>query len=139
VVDTRGEETIMTPEAHSPDDGSSLTTLDIGARARVIVLRGNIRGDVVEALREELLAAIEGGVREIFVDLSDVESVGSPFHDLVSAASITLADRGGVLLVWSRKYTAGDPTYVVADIRDRALAELMPRERRSQALSRSRA
>lgn len=130
----------MPPEAHSPHHRTPLlTTVDVGVRARVIVLRGNIRGDAVDELREELLAAIEGGVREVFVDLSDVESVGSPFHDLVSAASITLADRGGVLLVWSRKYTAGDPTYVVADIRDRALAELMPRERRSPARTGSRA
>jgi anti-anti-sigma regulatory factor len=130
----------MPPEAHSPHHRTPLlTTADVGVRARVIVLRGNIRGDAVDELREELLAAIEGGVREVFVDLSDVESVGSPFHDLVSAASITLADRGGVLLVWSRKYTAGDPTYVVADIRDRALAELMPRERRSPARTVSRA
>lgn len=130
----------MTREAHSPHHGTPpLATVDVGPRARVIVLRGDIRGAAVDALREELLAAIEGGVREVFVDLSDVESVGSPFHDLVSAASITLADRGGVLLVWSRKYTAGEPTYLVADIRDRALAELMPRQRRSPARSGSRA
>lgn len=130
----------MTREANSPIHGTPpVTTVDVGPRARVIVLRGDFRGDAVDDLREQLLAAIEGGVREVFVDLSDVESVGSPFHDLVSSASITLADRGGVLLVWSRKYTAGDPTYVVADIRDRALAELMPRERRSPARSGSRA
>jgi hypothetical protein len=78
-------------------------------------------------------------VREVFLDLSDVESVGSPFHDLVSAASISLADRGGVLLVWSRKYASGDPTYLVADIRDRALAELLPRARRAKSRPGTRA
>ena len=130
----------MTREAHSANHGTRpVTTVDVGQRARVIVLRGTIRGDAVDDLREQLLAAIEEGVREVFVDLSDVESVGSPFHDLGSAASITLADRGGVLLVCSRKYAAGDPTYLVADIRDRALAELMPRERRSASRSGSRA
>ena len=130
----------MTREAHSANLWTRpVTTVDVGPRACVIVLRGTIRGDAVDDLREQLLAAIEGGVREVFLDLSDVESVGSPFHDLVSAASITLADRGGVLLVWSRKYAAGDPTYLVADVRDRALAELLPRERRSASRSGGRA
>jgi anti-anti-sigma regulatory factor len=130
----------MTPEPHSPSNGAQpVTAVVVGPRAGVIVLRGTIRGSAVDALREQLLAAIEGGVREVFVDLSEVESVGSPFHDLVSAASVSLADRGGVLLVWSRKYAAGEPTYVVADIRDRALAELMPGERRSTRRSKGRA
>jgi anti-anti-sigma regulatory factor len=130
----------VTPEPHSPHNGAQpVTTVEVGPRARVIVLRGTIRGGAVDALREELLAAIEGGVREVFVDLSEVESVGSPFHDLVSAASVSLADRGGVLLVWSRKYAAGEPTYVVADIRDRALAELVPGERGSARRSGGRA
>jgi hypothetical protein len=77
-------------------------------------------------LREQLLAAIEAGVRELFLDLSEAESIGSPVHDLVAAASITLADRGGVLLAWSRKYSVDDATYVIADVRDSALDELMP-------------
>jgi anti-anti-sigma regulatory factor len=129
----------MTREAHSATHGTQpVTTADVGPRARVIVLRGTIRGDAVDDLREQLLTAIEGGVREVFLDLSDVESVGSPFHDLVSAASITLADRGGVLLVWSRKYASGEPTYLVADIRDRALAELLPRAQGSRSRSGSR-
>jgi anti-anti-sigma regulatory factor len=129
----------MTRETHSPHHGTPLvTTVDVGVQARVIVLRGTIREDAVDELRERLLEAIEDGVREVFVDVSEVESVGSPFHDLVSAASVSLADRGGALLVWSRKYAAGDPTYVVTDIRDRALAELVPRERRSTSRSRSR-
>jgi anti-anti-sigma regulatory factor len=129
----------MTPERPSPHAGRPVTTVGVGPRACVIVLRGTIRGSAVDTLREQLLAAIDAGVREVFVDLSEVESVGSPFHDLVSAASVSLADRGGVLLVWSRKYAAGEPTYVVADIRDRALAELMPRERGSTRRPRGRA
>ena len=40
-------------------------------------------------------------------------------------ASVTIADRGGVLLVWSRKYAAGEPAYVITEIHDRALADLM--------------
>ena len=110
----------------SHSGAEKITALDVGHRARVIVLRGAIRDSAVDDLRQRLLAAIDAGVREVFLDLSEVESLGSPVHDLVSAASNTLADRGGVLLVWSRKYTVGEPTYVIADVRDRALAELMP-------------
>lgn len=122
----------MTPEPDSsPSSTEQITTVDVGHRAQVIVLRGAIRGSAVDDLREQLLAAISAGVREVFLDLSEVESIGSPVHDLVSAASITLADRGGVLLVWSRKYAVGEPTYVIADVRDRALAELMPSARGS--------
>lgn len=122
----------MTREPDSShSSGAQITAVDLGHRAQVIVLRGAIRGGAVDDLRERLLAAIAAGVREVFLDLSEVESIGSPVHDLVSAASITLADRGGVLLVWSRKYAVGEPTYVIADVRDRALAELMPSTRGS--------
>jgi anti-anti-sigma regulatory factor len=130
----------MTREPHSSHSSAEqITTVDVGHRAQVIVLRGAIRGRVVDELREQLLAAIESGVREVFLDLSEVESVGSPVHDLVSAASITLADRGGVLLVWSRKYAVGEPTYVIAEVRDWALAELMPSARDSSRRGRGRA
>lgn len=127
----------MTREPDSPHAGAEqITSVDVGHRARVIVLRGAIRGSAVDDLREQLLATIAAGVREVFLDLSEVESIGSPVHDLVSAATVTLADRGGVLLVWSRKYAVGEPTYVIADIRDRALAELMPSGRGSNRLGR---
>jgi anti-anti-sigma regulatory factor len=130
----------MTREPHSSHSSAEqITTVDVGHRAQVIVLRGAIRGRVVDELREQLLATIESGVREVFLDLSEVESVGSPVHDLVSAASITLADRGGVLLVWSRKYAVGEPTYVIAEVRDWALAELMPSARDSSRPDRGRA
>lgn len=128
----------MTSEPHSSHSSAEqITTVDVGHRAQVIVLRGAIRGSAVDDLREQLLAAISAGVREVFLDLSEVESIGSPVHDLVSAASITLADRGGVLLVWSRKYAVGEPAYVIADVRDRALAELMPGARASARSDRS--
>jgi anti-anti-sigma regulatory factor len=110
----------------SSQDAIHVTTVEVGRQAAVIVLRGVIRGRAVEQLREQLITAIEAGVRELFLDLSEVESIGSPVHNLVAAASMTLADRGGVMLTWSRKYTHGEPTYLMADIRDRALAELMP-------------
>ncbi len=116
----------MAPEMQTARPEDQFTTVDVGHRSQVIALRGTIRGDAVDDLREMLLAAIDAGVREIVLDLTDVESLGSPVHDLVSAASITLADRGGVLLVWSRKYAVDEPTYVITDVRDRALAELMP-------------
>lgn len=115
----------------SPGGAEQITTVDVGHRAQVIVLRGSIRGGAVDDLREQLLAAISAGVREVFLDLSEVDSIGSPVHDLVSAASVTLADRGGVLLAWSRRYSPGEPTYVIADVRDRALAELVPDARGS--------
>jgi hypothetical protein len=106
--------------------GGQLTAIDFGHRARVIVLRGVVRDTVVDELRERLLAAIEDGVREVVLDLSDAESVGAPVNDLVSAAGITFADRGGVLLVWSRKDADGDQTYVITEVRDRALAQPAP-------------
>jgi len=116
----------MAPDSQTSRDEGQLTATDLGRGAQVIVLRGSVRGTAVDELRERLLTAIEAGVREIVLDLTDVESIGSRVYELISAASITLADRGGVLLVWSRKYAVGEPTYVIADVRDRALAELMP-------------
>ena len=115
----------MPSDTGSSRSGGHFTTIDVGRRARVIVLRGVIRDAAVDELRERLLAAIEAGIREVVLDFSEVESLGSPVHDLVSAASVTIADRGGVLLVWSRKYAAGEPAYVITEIHDRALADLM--------------
>lgn len=121
----------MSLESQSSRGAEQVTTEDVGKGAQVIVLHGAIRGAAVDALRERLLAAIEAGVREVFLDVSEAESIGSPVHDLVSAASITLADRGGALLVWSRKYTVGEPVDIISEVRDRALAELMPEPRGS--------
>jgi anti-anti-sigma regulatory factor len=116
----------MTSDRRSPEGDGQLTAIDFGHRARVIVLRGVIRDTLVDELRARLLTAIEGGVREVVLDLSDVESFGASVHDLVSAASITFADRGGVLLVWSRRDVAGDQTYVITEVRDRAFPTLAP-------------
>jgi anti-anti-sigma regulatory factor len=126
----------MTPDRHPVSDARQVKTLEIGRSARVIVLRGAIRGPAADDLRVELLAAIEAGAREVFLDLSDVESLSSSVHDLVAAAGLTLADRGGVLLAWSRKYSVGEPTYVITELRDRALAELMPTPAASHERSR---
>lgn len=116
----------MPLDEHPASDSRQVRAVEIGRHARVIVLRGAIRERAADDLRVELLAAIEAGAREVFLDLSGVESLTSSVHDLVAAASITLADRGGVLLAWSRKYTVGEPTYVITELRDRALADLVP-------------
>ena len=128
----------MAPETQTSRREEQVTTTDLGHGARVIALRGAIRGGAVDELRDRLLAAIDAGAREVVVDLTDVESLGSPVHDLVAAASVTLADRGGVLLVWSRRYAVGEPTYVMTDVRDRAIAELMPNRGRARRRGRGR-
>ncbi|HEY7344340.1 MAG TPA: hypothetical protein VH620_02180 [Gaiella sp.] len=117
----------MATDTHPTDDRGPVTTVALGHRAEKIVLRGAIRGRAVDELRARLRAAIGRGVRELFLDLSDVESVAAPVYDLVSSASLELADRGGVLVVWNREDATGEATYVIADVRGRALAELTAR------------
>jgi anti-anti-sigma regulatory factor len=107
--------------------GRPVETVELGHCAEMIVLRGAIAGGAVEELRARLLAAIGRGVRELFLDLSEVESVDGPVYDLVSAASLALADQGGVLVIWNREDATGGATYVIADVRSRALAELAAR------------
>jgi anti-anti-sigma regulatory factor len=99
----------------------------LGQRAEVILLRGAITGPAVDELRARLLAALERGVRELFLDLSEVERIDGIVYDLVSGASVALADRGGVLVVWSREDATGAATYVIADLRGRVLEELRAR------------
>lgn len=118
----------MTRDPDTRTDGAPVTTVSVGLHAQVIVLRGAIREHAVEELRTQLHAALESGVRELFIDVSDAEVITSPVHDLVSAAGLTLADRGGVLLAWGRTHAGDDLTYVMAEVRDRALGELMPRQ-----------
>ena len=65
--------------------------------------------------------------RELFLDLSEVERIDGIVYDLVSGASVALADRGGVLVVWSREDATGAATYVIADLRGRVLEELRAR------------
>lgn len=117
----------MTTDPHPTTDRGPVTTVALGHGAEKIVLRGAIGGRAVDELRSRLRAAIERGVRELFLDLSDVESVAAPVFDLVASASLELADRGGVLVVWHREDATGEATYVIADVGGRALAELTAR------------
>ena len=127
----------MSSDPDTRQDGAAVTTVCVGLHARVIVLRGAIGERALEELRTQLHAAIEAGVRELFIDVSDAETITSQVHELVTAASLTLADRGGVLLAWGRKHAGDDPTYVMAEVRDRALGDLMPRRHEPDRGSRS--
>jgi hypothetical protein len=103
-------------------------TMLTGPRSRVIVLTGRISGAAVEDLRRQLLAAAESDALEVSLDLRCAQSVSPIVERLVAAASAVLAARGGVVLAWSRVYTArGAHAYVVVDVRDRGVLELMPR------------
>ena len=126
---TNGKPHPTTVDTHVPQREAQLASIDVGRRARVIVLRGVIRDTAVDELRDRLSAALEAGIREVVLDLRDVESVAPPVHELVSAASIAFADRGGVLLAWSRKRSGGEPVYLITELDDRALAELTPATR----------
>ena len=117
-----------TPPTNERDHADGMVAaVALGQRAEVILLRGSITGQAVDELRARLLAALGRGVRELFLDLSEVEKVDGTVYDLVSGASVALADRGGVLVVWSREDATGAATYVIADVRGRALAELTAR------------
>jgi hypothetical protein len=116
----------MTRDAHSAQAHPQVQSMSLGGRARAIVLRGAVRGQVAEELRGELLAAVESGVRELVLDLSGVESISSPTRDLVAAVGSTLARRGGVLLIWWQKDGPAEPGYVMAELRDHGLASILP-------------
>jgi anti-anti-sigma regulatory factor len=107
---------------------SSVTTIHLGRHARVIVLRGRIRDRAEEELRAQLLAAIDEGVHGLLVDLSEAHSISTSAHGLVRAASVTMDDRGGALLAWRWNGSADEPTYVLAELRDRGVADLVPLE-----------
>ena len=128
----------MTSDMRSSQSEGQFTTIDVRRRARVIVVRGVIRGAAVDELRERLLAAIEaqnaGGRPRLERGREPRLARARPGLP----ESVTFADRGGVLLVWSRKYTAGEPTYVITEVHDQALAALMP-PRRSTRRARRRA
>ena len=117
-----------TPPTDERDHADAVVdAVALGQRAEVILLRGAITGRAVDELRARLLAAIGRGVRELFLDLSEVERIDGIVYDLVSGASVALADRGGVLVVWSREDATGAATYVIADLRGRVLEELRAR------------
>jgi hypothetical protein len=116
-----------TIDRSSSPAGAQVTTVSLDGKARVIVLRGAIGGESAEQLRNELLSAIAADVRELVLDLSDVESISSPIRDLVAAAGNTLAGRGGVLLAWSERHAGDEQAYVISELRDRASAFGRPR------------
>ena len=111
---------------YDSDPSSSVTTIHLGPHARVIVLRGRIRDRAEDALREQLLAALDEGTHGLLMDLSEAHSISSSAHDIVRAASLTLDDRGGVLLAWRWNGSADEPTYVLAELRDHGMSELVP-------------
>lgn len=113
---------------HDTDLSTPVTTVELGRHARVIVLRGRISGGAEEQLREQLLAAIDEGVNGVLVDLSETDSISAAAHDIVQAASLTLDDRGGVLLAWRWNGSVERPTYVLAELRDHSVSELVPIE-----------
>jgi len=96
----------------------AVTSMDVGREACVIVLRGAIRDREADELRKELVSAIDGGVRGLLVDLSEVELMSAAAQEIVQSASATLADRGGVLLAWSAKESVGRPTFVLSELHD---------------------
>ena len=117
-----------TPPTDERDHADAVVdAVALGQRAEVILLRGAITGRAVDELRARLLAAIGRGVRELFLDLREVEKLDVTVYDIVSAASLALADQGGMLVVWTREDATGAATYVIADVRGRALTELTAR------------
>jgi anti-anti-sigma regulatory factor len=119
------------------DLSTPVTTIDLGRHARVIVLRGRIDDRVEEQLRAQLLAAIDEGVHGVLVDLSEADSISAAAHEIVRAASVTLDDRGGVLLAWRWNGSADEPTYVLAELRDHGVAGLVPVEATDDARGRA--
>jgi anti-anti-sigma regulatory factor len=110
---------------HDADRSSAVTTIHLGPHARVIVLQGRISGRAEAELREQLLAAIDDEVHGLLVDLSEADSISASAHDIVKATSLTLDNRGGVLLAWRWNGSVEEPTYVLAELRDHGVAELV--------------
>lgn len=110
---------------HDTDPSSPVSTIHLGPHARVILLRGRIRGRAEAQLREQLLAAIDEEVHGLLIDLSEADSISASAHDMVRATSLTLDNRGGVLLAWRWNGSVEEPTYVLAELRDHGMAELV--------------
>jgi anti-anti-sigma regulatory factor len=113
---------------HETELSTPVTTIQLGNHARVIVLRGRISGGAEEELRAQLVAAIDEGVKGVLVDLSEAASISESAHGIVRAASVALDDRGGILLAWRWNGSADEPAYVLAELRDQEVAELVPVE-----------
>ncbi len=113
------------PETELP---TSVSTIALGRRVRVIVLRGRIRADAEDELRDRLIAALDEGVQGVLLDLTRADSITPSAHEVVRAVSLTLDDRGGVLLAWRWNGSIEEPTYVLAELRDHGVSELVPVE-----------
>jgi hypothetical protein len=113
------------PETDVP---RSVSTIVLGRRARVIVLRGRIGAGAEDDLREELLAALGDRVEGVLLDVTGADSITTSAHEIVRAASLTLGERGGVLLAWRWNGSVEDPTYVLSEVRDHGISELVPIE-----------
>ncbi|HET8743818.1 MAG TPA: STAS domain-containing protein [Gaiella sp.] len=113
------------PETELP---TSVSTIALGRRVRVIVLRGRICAGAEDELREQLIAALEEGAQGVLLDLTRADSISVSAHEVVRAASLTLDDRGGVLLAWRWNGSIEEPTYVLAELRDHDVSELVPVE-----------
>jgi anti-anti-sigma regulatory factor len=116
---------------HETDRSTPVATIQLGSHARVIVLRGRISDSAEEELRVQLLAAIDDGVKGVVVDLSEADSITESAHEIVRAASVTLDDRGGILLAWRWNGSTDEPAYVLAELRDREVSELVPVDARN--------
>ena len=110
------------------DISRPVSTIVLGRRARVIVLRGRIRAGAEDDLRRELLAALDERVEGVLLDLTGADSITTSAHKIVRAASLMLGDRGGVLLAWRWNGSVDDPTYVLSEVRDHGISELVPVE-----------
>lgn len=110
---------------HDTEPSSPVTTIQLGPHARVIVLRGRIHGRAEAELRTQLLAALDQEVHGLLIDLSEADSISESAHDIVRATSLTLDNRGGVLLAWRWNGSVEEPTYVLAELRDHGMGELV--------------
>lgn len=80
------QEMIKTQVPEAPD--FSVTTEPMGLKGAVVVVAGELDLLTVPALREELSAVVEGGIRRIVLDLTGVS-----FIDSVSLAAIVTTRR----------------------------------------------
>lgn len=83
----------------------------------VIAICGAVSGETASALRDSLVSAIHEGVHEVVLDISEAAAISGPANELIAAASSTLADRGGTLLVWTSGGAEDDASFVMREVR----------------------
>jgi hypothetical protein len=88
----------------------------------------SIRAGAEDDLRKELLAALDERVEGVLLDLTGADCISTSAHKIVRAASLMLRDRGGVLLAWRWNGSVDDPAYVLSEVRDHGISELVPVE-----------